>query len=60
MPRPPQPAQCGRTFQHLPHDTDAGPCPGLDGSEVMRGRTCTTPACETDHPGEVRVEVHHG
>lgn len=55
MPRPPQPAQCGRTYEHLPHDTERGRCYGLDGSEVMRGETCTSPACDRDHPAEARA-----
>lgn len=50
-------AQCGRTYQHLPHevDTASGWCAGLDGTEVMRGETCTTPACTTDHPATARA-----
>lgn len=61
MPRPPQPAQCGRTYQHLGHETDTGDgwCYGLDGTEVMRGDTCTIPACTHDHPTEVRAQLHH-
>lgn len=61
--RPTRPiAQCGRTFRHLPHATDQGDCPGLDGTEHLRGATCETPACDRDHPGEVRadLEAHRG
>lgn len=52
-----QPAQCGRTFIHLPHETDtgSGQCPGLDGTEVARGRQCDVIGCERDHAAEVRA-----
>ena len=55
-----QTAQCGRTFQHLSHETDAGDCPGLDGTEVMRGRQCDQIGCERDHAAETRAEVSRG
>lgn len=56
-----QPAQCGRTFIHLPHETDtgSGQCPGLDGTEVARGAQCDQIGCERDHAAEVRAQAVH-